>query len=111
MNGAVNPAAIAASISIGVSLLGGFFSILVAVRSRKDAAVTRDTAVLILFGIAFVVILLNATAASLMFAWGMAYVGLLKATLLLTAAFASLGIVFGLVRGVRSGKAITTRSA
>jgi hypothetical protein len=41
----------------------------------------------------------------------MAYAGLVKATLLLTAAFAVVGMVFGLMRGLRSGRAIKTQSA
>ncbi len=111
MDGAVNPASIAISISIGTSLLAGFVSVLVSMRSRKGAAETRDTAVSILFGIAFLLILLDGTAACLMFAWGMPYAGLVKATLLLTAAFAVVGMVFGLMRGLRSGRAIKTQSA
>ena len=105
MDGAVSPALIATSISIGISLVAGFFGMWVAMRSRKDAAVS------ILFGIAVLLILLNVIAAALIAVWGMAYVGLEKAALLLTAAFAVVGMVFGLVRGLRSGSAIKTQSA
>lgn len=111
MDGAVNPASIAISISIGTPLLAGFFGLLVAMRSRKGAAVNRDTAVSILFGIAILIILLNAIAATLITVWGVAYVGLAKAALLLTAAFAVVGMVFGLVRGLRSGRAIKTQGS
>jgi len=111
MDGAVNPASIAISISIGTSLLAGFFSVLVAMGSRKGAAVNRDTAASILFGIALLLILLNVIAAALIAVWGMAYVGLVKAALLLTGAFAVVGMVVGLMRGLRSGRAITTHSA
>jgi len=55
--------------------------------------------------------LLNVIAAALIAVWGLAYVGLLKAALLLTAAFAVAGIVLGLMRGLRSGRVIKTRSA
>jgi hypothetical protein len=111
MDGAVNPASIATSVSIGTSLLAGFFGVLVAMRSRKGAAVHRDKAVSILFCIAFLLILLNVIAAALIAAQGMAYVGLAKAALLLTAAFAVAGMGFGLMRGLRSGRASKTQSA
>jgi len=65
----------------------------------------------ILFGIAMLLMLLNVIAAALIAVWGLAYVGLLKAALLLTAAFAVAGIVLGLMRGLRSGRVIKTRSA
>jgi hypothetical protein len=111
MHGAANPASIATSISIGTSLLAGFFSVWVAMRSRKTAAASHDAAVSILFGIAMLLMLLNVIAAALIAVWGLAYVGLLKAALLLTAAFAVAGIVLGLMRGLRSGRVIKTRSA
>jgi hypothetical protein len=111
MDGAVNPASIATSISIGTSLLAGFFSVFVVMRSRKGVAVNRDTVVSILFCIAFLLILLNVIAAALIAAQGMAYVGLAKAALLLTAAFAVAGMGFGLMRGLRSGRASKTQSA
>jgi len=99
MDGAVSPASIAISISIGTSLLAGFFSLLVATRSRKGTPANRDITVSILFGAAFLLILLYLVAAALIAVGGMAYVGLLKAALLLTAAFAVVGTVFGLMRG------------
>jgi hypothetical protein len=77
----------------------------IAIRSPKAAAANRDTTVSILFGIALLLILLNATAATLLATGGMAYVGLEKTTLLLTATFAALGMVLGLVRSLRSAKA------
>ncbi len=107
MNGAVHPASIAISIAMGASLLGGAFSVRVAMRSHKP----RDTVVSILCGVACLLIVLNAIAAALIAIQGMAYVGLLKAALLLTAAFAVVGMVFGLMRGLRSGRVIKTRSA
>ena len=107
MNGAVNPASIAISGAIGASLLAGAFAVLVAMRSHKP----RDTAVSILCGIAFLLIVLNAIAATLVAIRGMAYVGLLKAALLQTAGFAVVGMVCGLMRGLRSGRVIKTRSA
>jgi hypothetical protein len=44
-------------------------------------------------------------AAALIAVWGMPYVGLIKAGLLLTAAFAVVGMIMGLMRGLRSGSA------
>ena len=111
MDGSVNSASIATSISIGTSLLAGFFSVLVAMRPRKGAAVHRDTAVAVLFGILLLLILLNVTAAALVAFLGMAYVGLVKAALLLTAAFAVVCVAVGLMRGLRSGIANKTWSA
>ena len=111
MDEAVNPASTAISISIGTSLLAGFFGVLVVMRSRKGAAVHRDTAVSILFCIALLLILLNVIAAAFIAAWGMAYIKLAKAALLLTAAFAVVGMGFGLMRGLRSGRASKTQSA
>lgn len=109
MDGAVTPASTAISISIGASLLAGVFSVWVAMRSAEGAAANRDTVASILFGIALLLIVLNAIAAALIAVGGMAYVGLLKAALLLTAAFAVAGLVFGLMRGLRSERAIKTR--
>jgi hypothetical protein len=111
MDGAVNPASIAISISIGSSLLACFISMFLAMSSCKGAAGNRDTAVTILFGIAILLLVLNGTAAALIAIWGMAYVGLLKAALLLTAAFAVVGMAFGLTRGLRSGRATKTQAA
>jgi len=110
MDGAVNPAAISVSIAIGISLLAGLFSVFVAMRSREGAAVNRDTAVSILFGIALLLVLLSVIAAALIAVWGMAYAGLLRAALLLTAAFAVAGMVVGLMRGVQSGRAKKNRA-
>ncbi len=111
MDGAVNPASIAISISIGVSLLAGVFSVWVAMRSHEGEDVTRDRAVSVLFGIAFLLIVLNAIAAALIAVCGMAYVGLVKAAMLLTAAFAVAGMALGLMRGLWRGRAIKTRGA
>jgi hypothetical protein len=108
MNGVVNPAAIALSISIGAALLAGFFSVLVAVRSGNGAA-HRDTTVSILFGIALLIMLLNVVAAAFIAAGGMRYVGLVRAAMLLTAAFAVTGTVIGVIRGLRSGRTIKTQ--
>jgi hypothetical protein len=68
-------------------------------------AVDRDTAASVLFGAARVLVVLYAAAACVMAACGLAYVGMLKAVLLLTAAFALVGAGFGLSRGVRGGGA------
>jgi hypothetical protein len=91
--------------------MAGCFSVLVAMRSRKGAAASGDVTVSILFGAALLLILLNVVGAALIAGMGMAYVGMVKAALLLTAAFAVVAMVFGLLRGIRSGRAIGTRSA
>jgi len=104
MDGAINPASIAILIVVGSSLLAGFFSLRVAMRSRGGAVVNCDMVASILFGIAIVLIVLIVVAAARIVAWGMAYVGLLKAALLLTAAFAVTGVAFGLMRGLLSGR-------
>jgi hypothetical protein len=111
MDGSLNTASIAILISIGTSLLAGYFSVLAAIRSGKGAAVKRDPAVSILFGIAFLLTFLDLIAAALIAVGGMAYGGTLKAALLLTAAFAVVGVVCGLTRGLRSQRAVKTQSA
>jgi hypothetical protein len=63
-----------------------------------------------MFGIALFVIGLDAIAATLVAASGMAYVGLERAALLLTAAFAVVGAAVGLMRGLRWGRATKTRA-
>jgi hypothetical protein len=83
----------------------------IAIRSPKSAAANRDTTVSILFGIAMLLILLNAASATLLAAGGMAYAGLEKTTLLLTAAFAALGTVCGLMRSLRSASTGKTQRA
>ena len=102
MDGSVSPASIAISISIGTALLGGFISIWAATRSSIGGG---DTTVSVLSGIALLLTMLNAIAAAFFFIGGTAYLGLLKATLLLTASFAVTGMGFGLLRGLRSAKA------
>jgi hypothetical protein len=109
MDGSVNPTSIAISISIGTALLAGIFSIWIAMRSARGEAVKHDTSVSILFGIALVLIVLNAIAAARIAIWGITYAGLLKAALLLTAAFAVAGMAFGLIRSLRSVKPIESR--
>jgi hypothetical protein len=105
MDGAINPGSIAIAISIGTSVLAGFFSVFIALRSGKGAAANRDTTVSVLFGVALLLILLNGIAAALIAGGGMAYVELMKVALWLTAAFAVAGMIFGLMRGLRSGRA------
>jgi hypothetical protein len=111
MGAAVHPASIGIMISLGTSLLAGLLSLWVAVRSSQGAAVHRDIAVSILFGIAVLLILLTGLASALLAVSGMGHVGWLKAALLLTAAFAVAGMVLGLVRGLQSGGAIKTQRA
>jgi hypothetical protein len=111
MNGAANLFSVAISISIGAGLLAGVFSVFVAFRSSTGAPANRNTATSILFGTAILLTVLNAVAAALIAVGGMAYVGLLKAALLLTAAFAVVCIIFRLMRGPRSGGSTKARSA
>jgi hypothetical protein len=106
MDGAVNSASIAASIAMGTSLLAGGFGMFVAMRAREGGAARRDRTVSILRGIGLLLTVLYAVAVSLMGVWGMAYLGLLKATLLLTASFAVVGMLVGLMRGLRRRRAI-----
>ncbi len=110
MDGAVSPASIAICLSIGIPLLAGFYGTWVAIRSRDGAAITRDTTVSTFFGIALLLIVLNVIAATLIAVSGMAYFGLEKAVLLMTVVFAVAGMAVGLMRGLRSGSAIKTRS-
>jgi hypothetical protein len=107
MDVSVNPTSIAIWISVGTALLAGLVSMWVAIRPNKAAP---GTTVSILFAIALLLIVLNAMAAAFIAAGGMAYVGLLKAALLLTAAFAIAGMVFGLMRSLWNSKAVTTQS-
>ncbi len=77
----------------------------------RTKTVKRDTAVAILFGSACLLIVLYATAAAFIYVGGMAYFGLLRVALLLTAVFAVVGMVFGLLRGLMSGRAAKTQSS
>jgi len=110
MDAPLNPASIAISISMTTSLLAGFVSIWVAMKSANGPAANRDTTVSIMFGSALFLILLNGIAAALIAGSGMSYLGLAKAALMLTAAFAVVGMVIGLMRGLRSGRAMKLRS-
>ena len=111
MDGAVNPASIGISIAIGGALLAVFISLSVAMTARPGAAANRDRTVSIMFGIAILVMSFDGVAFGLILVRGMAYVGLLKTALLLTAAFAVAGMVIGLLRALRSGRAIKTQGA
>jgi hypothetical protein len=68
-------------------------------------AVKRDRAVAILFGAAFIVVLLNLTAALLFATLGVAFVWIVKAAMWLTGAFAIVGLAFGLLRAKRRASA------
>ena len=63
------------------------------------------------FAAAVLLTLLLGTAAALIGVGGIAYVGLFKAVLLLTAAFAAAGMACGLLRGLRGGNALKTGGA
>jgi hypothetical protein len=108
MERAVYPTLIAIWISVGAAL---FLCLGVAIRSRHGAAIGRDPAVSIMSGIMAVLTGLHAIAATFLAVWGMAYIGLEKAALLLTAAFAAVGMVIGLMRGLRSGRVARTQGA
>jgi hypothetical protein len=111
MDGAEYTVSIATTISIGVSLLAGFISVLVAMRASKAAAAKHDIVVSVLCVMALLMMLLIGVAAALIAGWGMGYIELLRGALLLTAAFAVVGMACGLTQGLRSGRAIKTRSA
>ena len=68
---------------------------------------TRDPTVSILFGVALFLIVFD-TLAIFRFAVSR-HPGLLIAALLLTGAFAVVGAMFGLMRGLRSGRATRSR--
>jgi ACR3 family arsenite efflux pump ArsB len=103
--------AISIAIGTGIPLLAGALTVWVAMRTRHGAAAHRDKTVSTLFGIALLLMLLFITAATRIALWGMAYAGLARAALVLTAAFAAAGAVFGLTRALRSGRAIKTQRA
>jgi hypothetical protein len=84
------------------------FSVWAALKSHTGAGVSRDRTVSILFGIALLLMPLYITAATRIALYGMAYIGLAKAALLLTASFAVAGAVCGLMRGLPSGRTLTT---
>ena len=108
MDGAVDPASIAMAISIGTPLLAGFVVMWIAMRSDKESAEGRDTATSVMFGFSLLLMLPLVASAVLVATSGMAYVGVVKAVLLFTAGFAVVGIAFGLVRGLRGGRAVRT---
>jgi len=84
---------------------------LVAMRASKAAVAKPVIVVSVLCFIALLLMLLTGVAAALIAGWGMGYVGLLRGALRLTVAFAVVGMVFGLIQGLRSGRAIKTQSA
>jgi hypothetical protein len=63
-----------------------------------------NASVKLLFGIAFLLVLLNLVAAILFSTLGVGFVGLVKVALLLTGAFALIGMAFMLARGLRRAK-------
>lgn len=69
----------------------------------------RDPDAMILFGIGLCLIVLLLFAGAVFARTG--HIELLKATLLLTVAFAFAGMVLGLVRGLRSGREASRRNA
>jgi len=111
MDGTIPPAAIAITVSLATALMGGFVSLWGALRARQGTGVARDSAAAILFGIAIVLTVLILVAAALIGAGGMAYVVALKVALMLTAAFACVGVIVGLRRGLRSGSASKPQGA
>lgn len=111
MIAAAHPAWIAISISIGVALSAGSFSLFAAMRSRSGAAVTRDKAASILLAIALLLIPLYPISAGIIAARGMAYIGLLQAVLIATAALAIAGVAIGLARGLQRQRGIAAPCA
>jgi hypothetical protein len=103
MGGVVSPGFAATSVSIIMSVLAGLFGVWVGLRSRPGGVGHRGLAVSLLFGMAVLLIVLIGIAAALFATLGVPYLALLKDALLLTAAFAVLGALFGLVRIVVRG--------
>jgi len=71
---------------------------------RLVAVLYRDKPVAIMFGAALLLIVLNATAAAIVAARGLAYIPVIEASLVLTGAFAIAGIILGLMRSLRSAR-------
>lgn len=106
MGDATSFASFATSIAIGFPLLASFAIIWVGMRSDRAEGAKRDTASSIMLGVAFALALALLAAGALVGSGGTAYLGLLKGGLLLMAAFAIVGMGFGLIRGLRSGRAV-----
>jgi hypothetical protein len=68
-----------------------------------ERAVKRDTAMMMMFGGALLLVLLNLISALLFATLGMAFLAMVKAAMGLTAAFAIMGAGFGLIRIRRRG--------
>lgn len=90
----------AALIPLCVSFLGVFVGVAIVV----GADVKRDAVASFLLGVAILLTVFNMIAGGLVAVSGMAFLGLLKASMLLTGVFAVVGIGFGLVRGLRSAR-------
>jgi len=101
MHGAINPAPLGILISMATALVTAYSGLWVAMRSCNDAADKHDAAASILFGIAGLLMIAHLTAILLVATGGIASIGFVKATMLLTAAFALAGAGVGLIRGVR----------
>lgn len=67
-----------------------------------DDAMKPDTTVRVLFGVALLLVLLDGTSALLLATLGTPFLGMVKASMALTAVFAMAGIAFGFVRRGRS---------
>lgn len=111
MDGATNPALIGAIVAMATALGAAFSFMWVATRSRRDATMQRDRAASILLGAAGLLMICHLFAICFVAVGGMTYIGLLKAAMLLTAAFAIVGAGIGLMRGLRRGKALKPRRA
>jgi hypothetical protein len=76
-----------------------------------DGAVKRDTAIVILFAAAFLLVLFDISSALLFATSGMAFFWLVKAAMWLTGAFAIVGAGFGLMRAKRSERSTSQLGA
>lgn len=95
------PIAVALTLSLSTPLLMGLFVI-------WPEVAKADWAVRLMFGIACLLLPLLLGSGLLLSAGGPAYLGLVKAVILLTGAFALAGIGFGLARGLRSRRRART---
>jgi hypothetical protein len=70
-----------------------------------NGAMKRDRVLAVLFGTALLLVLLNVTSALLFATMGMAFLWIVKVSMLLTGVFAIAGASFGLVRAKQRRRA------
>lgn len=80
-------------------------------RCNMDKAVKLDRTLTVLFSMALLLVLLDGTSALLFATLGITFLGMVKASMALTAVFAIAGVGFGLLRAKRCGTATSRPSA